>query len=381
MKKAMHMHSSAYRPSPLMPLLLTVLSLLLPGVAQAQAYTDHQRVERSFELDRESTLELQNKYGSIEINTWEKDSLRIEASIYLSESSKAKLRKLKEDVRIDFSGTRSYIIVKTKIESESGRIASELRSVGHTLTGENKRMEINYTIHAPAYLDVTLDNKFGDIYIDELDGQTDITLSNGALKANRMDGIAQLKLSFANGMINSLGSSTLQLSYSDLSLGKVNQLDIKSRSSKLSAESIKVLKMDSRRDRLKFKAVEYFYGKSSFTQIHIQDFRREVDIYMNYGKLNIARIESGFSNVFIESSYTDLNLKFNPSQAFSFDILHHERAILHLPVEGVQSQSGRNGKDHLQTSGKMGTGTAEGKLRIDALQKCFINLAFNSYHE
>ncbi len=49
-------------------------------------------------------------------------------------------------------------------------------------------MEINYMVYVPAHMDVVLNNKFGDIYMDDLDGQVDIELSNGVLKANRLEG-------------------------------------------------------------------------------------------------------------------------------------------------------------------------------------------------
>jgi len=356
--------------------LLILSALMLGSLASAQDHTDKSSVSRSFPATHETTLEILNKYGKIQVATWEKDSVKVEVDILLTESSSSKLRKLKDDIQIDFTGTRSYIVAKTLIESESGRLASELKSIGNTIKGSNKRIEINYTVHLPAHMDVVLNNKFGDIYMDDLDGQVDITLSNGVLKANRLMGNATLSLSFANGMIKSLGSANLKLSYSDLVLDEVSQLDLVSKSSKLNVDSVNVLKIDSRRDKLYFKHVEFFYGSSNFTTVWVYDFLRESDLYMKYGELTIEHVMPGFSKIYVESDYTDVSLYFDPASALEFDIFHHEKTTLRLPGTEVLSEETSSGKDHFTTVGTMGTGSSRGKLNIDALQKCYINITY-----
>ena len=354
-----------------------VLGALTPGtLASAQNHTHKSEVRRSFPASLETSLEVRNKYGKIQVVTWEKDSVSIRVNISLSESSSSKLRKLKDDIQIDFTGTNNYIIAKTVIESESGRLASELKSIGNTLAGSNKRMEINYMIHLPAHMDVVLSNKFGDIYLDDLEGQVDIELSNGVLKANKLEGSAVISLSFANGMIKSLGAANLDLSYSDLVLNEVSQLDLVSKSSRLNVDSVNVLKIDSRRDKLYFKQVEFFYGKSNFTQVWVYDFLRESDLHMKYGELTIEHVLPGFSKIGVESEYADITLYFDRSASLAFDILHHEKSMLRLPGSELLSEDSPSGKDFYRTVGSIGSGKPVGQLNIDALQKCFINISY-----
>ena len=231
-------------------------------------------------------------------------------------------------------------------------------------------------IYLPEYMDVVLNNKFGDIYMDDMSGQVDIELSNGVLKANRLEGNSAIKLSFANGMIKSLGSTTMKLSYSDLVLEEVSQLDLDSKSSKLNVDSVNVLKINSRRDKLYFQHVEYFYGKGNFTQVWIYDFLRESDVYMKYGELTIEHVVPDFSKISIESEYTDITLFFDRESNLAFDILHHEKSVLRLPGDEVLAEESFDGKDHYKTIGTIGAGDPAGQVNIDALQKCFINISF-----
>jgi hypothetical protein len=223
---------------------------------------------------------------------------------------------------------------------------------------------------------VVLSNKFGDIYMDDLEGQVDIELSNGALKANRLTGNSSISLSFADGMIKELGSTNLKLSYSDLALDLVSQLDLRSKSSKLNVDTVNVLKIDSRRDKLFFQKVEFLYGTSNFTQIWVYDFLRESDLHMKYGELTIEHVVPDFSKIYVESDYTDMTLYFDREASLAFDIFHHERSILRLPGSEVLSEETPSGKDHYKTVGTMGEAEPTGQVNIDALQKCFINLSY-----
>jgi hypothetical protein len=373
------MNQFLFKPGRLMirPGRLMILLALLPGIlASAQNLTDKSSVSRTYPVSHETTLEVHNKYGKIQVATWDLDSVAIEVDILLTESSKSKMRKLKEDIRIDFTGAQSYIIAKTMIKSESGRLASELKSIGNTISGSNKRVEINYLVHLPAYMDVVLTNKFGDIYMDDLEGQADIELSNGVLKANRLTGNSSISLSFANGMIKTLGSANLKLSYSDLVLDEASQLDLISKSSKLNVDLVNVLKIDSRRDKLYFKQVEFIYGKSNFTQVWVYDFLRESDLYMKYGELTIEHVMTGFSKIYVESDYTDITLYFDKDASLAFDIFRHEKSVLRLPGSESLSEDAPSGKDHFKTVGTMGEGDPVGQVNIDALQKCFIKISY-----
>ncbi len=356
--------------------LLILLALSLGILTSAQDHTVTRSVTRSFPVSLETSLEIHNKYGKIQLTTWDKDSVAFEVDIKLTESSSSKLKKLKEGTQIAFTGAKSYIIAKTVIRSESGRIASELKSISNTISGSNKRIEINYIVYLPAHMDVVLNNKFGDIYMDDLDGQVDITLSNGVLKANRLTGNASISLSFGNGMIKSLGSANLKLSYSDMVLNEVSQLDLSSKSSKLHVDSVNVLKIDSRRDKLYFTHAEYIYGSSNFTQVWVYDLMRESDLYMKYGELTIEHILPDFSKIYVESDYTDMTLYFDRAASLEFDILHHKKAMLRLPGSEVLSEETPAGKDHFKTVGTMGSGSPAGQVNIDALQKCFINISY-----
>jgi len=336
---------------------------------------DHRHTEKKvFPVGRESTLELENKYGTILVVPWEKDSVQVTADLLLEAKSQAKLRKLRNDIDISYSATKYYIIVQSIFGNDNSRIMSEIRALSNTL-GNKSTVEINYTVYVPDYIDLVLDNKYGDIFIDDVYGNIDISLANGALKANHIFGNATISLSFANGMIRQLGNSTINLSYAELDLGVVDQLDLISKSSELYADTIGVIKIDSRRDNLEIGQVEYLYGTTSFSDIRITEFIRESDCYMKYGKLTIDNVLPDFSRINLDSDFTDIALYFHPECAYDVDILHGEKTMLNTPRNNAALKTGSAGEEVFSTEGYIGNASNNSRLNIKALNKCYINIS------
>ncbi|MFC2079947.1 hypothetical protein ACFLRQ_00570 [Bacteroidota bacterium] len=356
------------------PRLLLCTSILSLTIAvSAQTVKDTRTWTESYKVTDETTLEVENKYGTILIVPWNKDSVQVTADIFLEAKNTAKLRKLKNDLRITSSDTRTYILVRTLIGEGNSRVASELRTLSNTLSNQST-VEINYTVYLPEYINLILNNKFGDIYIDDINGDVDISLSNGVLKANSFSGNSNLELVFAKGTIHHLGTSTLNMSYAELNLGSVEQLDLASKSSELDIKTAGIVKMDSRRDKLILGEVEYLFGNSSFTDITVKNFIREADCEMKFGTLNIDNIQADYSRIDINSDYTDITLYFPRECNYFVDILHHENAVVNLPETNAKLTTRKTGEEFLTTEGVIGEGDSEKRLIIKAEHKCYINI-------
>jgi len=354
-------------------LLFLLIVALIP--LKAQDYTDQSTLYDIYPATRETTFDLENKYGTIHIIPWEKDSVSIQVDIFLSSTSTTRLRKLKEDVNISLSSSRFYITARTILNKTNSQFSTEMRSLSNALIGTPKEVEINYLVHVPSYINVNIKNKYGDIYIDDLNAKVQIDLANGALKANRLDGNSEIVLSFANGLVNQLGSAKIDLSYSDLEIGSVKQLDLVSRSSKLNCDKSGLTKLDSRRDKLTFKELDYLYGSTNFSQVWIGKFNREADCYMKYGQVVIDRLVPGFSKMHIDSDYTDITLTTDEKKPVRLELLHSPEAIVNITDKDANLVNSDASGGLILVSGTLGGKGGNSLMQIEALQKCFIKIS------
>lgn len=356
-----------------------VLGLLLTGFflttgLTAQEYS--KRIVRSFSVNNSTTVDIYNKYGKVHIVTWEKDSVMFNIDLRIKASSDSRLNKLKSKIDFDFTGTDYYIIAKTKIGNNSNNIIDDLADIaGSIMPGEN-RVTIDYLVMLPKHINLKIENKFGDIYIDDHNGNVNLTLSNGELKANELNGNSVISLSSGDGIVNFVKDGNLLISYSDFQIKSAENISIESRSSKINIEQAGFVKLKSRWDKFFIPEVSDLYGDSYWTEFNIFKLTHEMNFNFKYGSLNIDGIQRGFSFIQINSEYTDLDLIFERGSAYDIDITHHEDATLNYPrqLAKLQDKEIDAADKQVLTYGKIGAGTSGSKVKINAPKKCTINI-------
>ena len=352
-------------------LFVWLLIVMFSGGARAQVYSEH--LVKNYKVNEKSTVEVQNKYGKVHVISWDKDSVKIEIDMRISASDDKKLNKLKNNISFDFTSTNYYIIARTKFE-RSGGIFSD---VVETIVPSNN-VTINYTVYLPNKINLRIENKFGDVYIDDFEGNLGLVLSNGALKANSLDGNTSLQLNSADAMVNNIKSGTINLRYSDIELKNIENLELDTKFSKISIEEANRLKISSRRDSYTIGKVNTLLGRGDFTKMNIAYLRNELSFSNKYYSLKIEDINPQFSIINISSDLTDIDLRFSKETAYSLDITHHPEVHLTVPNTNVnlETKELNNENRQLLTYGTIGSGssTALPKVKIVAERKCIINL-------
>lgn len=301
--------------------LLIGLFFILAGTGTTHAqYSKTREMEKQFTVSKETTIEITNKYGSVELNTWDKDSVRIEVSMKVEEKNRSKLNKTLDNIDFDFTNSPSYLIARTIVDKNRSQLESEFLKFKETLLQTDGSIEINYKVWAPASNPLKIENKFGDIFMEDYDGSVDIKLSNGKLKAHNLNGKANIDLSFADATIDNMKSGRLDANYSDTYIKNTTDLNITSKSSEIEINESKNLTINSRRDKFRLRVVDNIEADGSFTSFRINQLTDRANLRMMYGDLEIEKVPVDFSNIYLESKNTDVSMYFDPNNAFNFEI-------------------------------------------------------------
>lgn len=342
----------------------------------AQTFSNNKSVTQTFKVSSETTVEINNKYGRIHVIPWDKDSVQITANLSVYSNNLTRLEKVKNSINFNFTNTKFYISAITDFGTSSNQILTELKSISDVLINGQNQIEINYQVYCPSQINLTLVNKFGDIYIDDMIGKLKISLSNGDLKINSIEGEAQVNLAFGTGIINDIREGQLTVSYSDMKIKDALKLEIDSKSSNLNIERADYIKIISRRDKYFINAVENFYGNSEFSQVWIENMICETDCSLKYGSFTLSGIRKDFCRINLKSEYTDLNLTFPAGSNYKADIFYPEGASVNFPLKKDQYNflNEREGSIQWHASYKTGSGDALPKLIIVAAQKCYLSI-------
>lgn len=352
-------------------LFMWLLIVMFSGGAWAQTYTDN--IVRNFKLSAKSSVEVYNKYGKVHVRTWDKDSVRFEVSLRIQTTNADKLKKLKNQINFDFTSTNFYIVAKTEFV-KSGGVFSDLVE---TVVPSNE-VSINYIVYIPKTTTLKIENKFGDVYIDDYNGNIILNLSNGNLKANGFYGNTSIALSTGHAVINSIERGSFNVSYSELEIKDAGRVEIDSRHSEVIIAKADVAKLVSKSDKYKVGEVKTISGQGNFTKLTIERLLSEINFSNKYYGIVIESISTRFNFININSEFTDLDLIFDKGVSYNLDITHHEDVHITYPANLAKLETKQISPEErmMLTYGPVGADAtpSSAKVKIMAAKKCYINI-------
>jgi hypothetical protein len=348
-------------------IIFTKLALLLFCQLLAQSETEIRGFLKTFPVGKESSLEISNKYGSIHITPWNKDSVSIRSEIKAFASSHEKLRKMFDGITVNISETNNLVRAQTDFTQNISMLFESFKGMTSKLISYDSRVEINYFINMPDYLNLKIENKYGDVYMENNTGEFSISASNGSFKANSIGKESSITLTFCDATLNSVVSGKINTSFSDVTIGESTDLSINSISSRYEIKKAGRIHSESRRDKFYIDKIENLQSDSYFTDYKISDLKKELNLTTRYGSVDTYLIDKGFESVSINASYTDISLEFDQNSAYNLDI-RHINSFLVLPDKNTKTEQKAisEEKKEYMTFGTVGKNPGSAKLKIDA---------------
>ena len=343
-----------------------LLILFSPLLVKAQ-FTDTKEIRKSYAITPETQIEITNKYGKIDVKTWDQDSVKFQINIRVEEKKLSKLEESIDEIDFDIRNSEHYLIVRTIVEKNQGALSREIKRFKETLLSSDGNIQVDYTVWMPDSNRLKIDNKFGDIYIGDFKGEADISLSNGNMKAHNFSNI-NLTLNFADVSINKIAQGRLDCNCSDLFVKEVGSIHLDSKSTEFEFQQAETLSISSRRDKFRIGDVELLDARSTFTTFRINKMTDRVKIQAEYGGIEIENAGADFSGINIESRSTDINLYFNTKTQFAFNIKHVKSELdMGMDFKVVKEETLDEKENEKQINGYFGNDeNASEKLYINA---------------
>lgn len=349
--------------------IIIILSLIILNFYPLSAQNDSET--RSFiktlPIGRETTLEVSNKYGTIQITPWNKDSAYIRAEVKAFAKDRSKLVKMFDGITVNITGTKFIVRAQTEFTSNINMLFESFKGMTSKIISYDSHVEIDYYINIPDYMNLNIENKYGDVYMENNTGEFKISISNGSFKANSLGKRSSITMVFCDAKINSIGSGNIDASFSDLSIGETEDLSINSISSKYDIKKAGTIRGESRRDKFFIENIGSLQGNAYFTDYKVNSVRKEISLSTRYGSVNADLIEKGFESININSGYSDISLSFDPASSYNLDI-RHINTFLVLPDKNIKSEQKALNEDKKEyiTSGTVGKNPGNTKVKIDA---------------
>lgn len=328
-------------------------------------------ITKSYAMTSRAEVDITNKYGKVVVSAWDKDSVKIVVDIIAYGKNDEAVDKLMNKVNVDFMKSGDYLSVETEMNRKGGSfgtVLSNIEGYSKSLLNKNK-VTIDYTVYLPSTASLILENKFGDVFIGNFDGNIDLDLSHGDLKARGLKGDSKIFLSFGKGRINQLKEGFLKLKGSEIEIDEGTKINVESSSSELAFGNIKSLYINSRNDKIRTGSLNVLKGTGDFTDIFVENVESDLDLNLEYGEFFAERIGEDFNTISLNSKSTDINLVLSPKSYFNANISGNEdRMIIPNSMLSLGKKDNSDAGYDFTLSGTVGyTRDKVGKVNIKAI--------------
>jgi hypothetical protein len=295
--------------------------LIVISTNSFEAYGNKQSkvFQKEFTTEKGTHITIENQFGQVNIENWDKNMVSITVEVTVEHSSKDRADKMLSAINVILEAKGNEIRAITEIDEKLMKSAGNI-----TFGSSSKEFRIDYKVMMPKNLDISLSNKFGDVFIDELTGISNIELKYGNLKANKIlfgsnDPLCMLTLGYGNASIDEVNWMRFDIKYANLDIVKAVAIVVLSKYSKLSVDQVSSIVTESKYDTFTIGNITNIVGESGYTTYRIKSVEKKLDITTKYGDVRINEVGSGFESITFKGSYASLYAPIGESISYQID--------------------------------------------------------------
>jgi hypothetical protein len=310
-------------------------------------------IEKSYKVSASTSLKIDNKFGDVEINTWEKSEFSIKVEIIGKGRTEERAQRILDEIRIDIKESSSEIY----FETESNDIK----------TKNEEGFEVNYTVYMPEKNSLAVKNSFGDVSMGNRAGNLDLTVAYGSMKVGDVAGDTYVKLSFGNGGIGNVANGEFIVKYSNFEIESGKRLDITQGFSDVEIDNVEDLKIESKYGKVEIKKAHKVDAEAHFSGFEIEELTGSLELECSYlGDFRIERLAKTFTLVDIDGKFGTYEIGLAPGVNADIDA-SFSFADLKVSSDVDATFNYRVKESNRATyRGKIGKGDPAKKIKIDS---------------
>jgi hypothetical protein len=296
---------------------------------------------KEFSCSSNTTLEVVSKYGQINIENWEKQTVKIDVKVMVDHKSRVEAEKLLEMIHINFSQQGDWIKAITQIEEGFGTSSIWGRSIS------GKKFTIDYKIFLPKNINLKVSHKYGNMFISEIAGQVEIDLRYGNLNINKLTRgndkpLNSIVLGYGNVSLQQGNWLKLNVSYSsDVDINTCKALIIISKYSKVRIGKSGSIVAESAYTNYNMGTVSNFVVTGKYGQFKIETLTNKLDAEIKYGGIDVDIIPASFQSIKMDNSYSNSKLGISSQASYKLDA-YVKYAGINYPDRGKISRISEN---------------------------------------
>jgi len=158
------------------PRTASVIAALILSTTVTYAGTFEETLEKALPFAAGSLLRLSNTNGDVEITTWDREEIQIEAHRKVKASSEDRARQAFEDLVVNIQESANGVTIETEYPRSRGGWWGSVSA------------SVQYDIRVPRRADLEIDTVNGKVQVEGAQGRIDLESTNGGVKVRDAGG-------------------------------------------------------------------------------------------------------------------------------------------------------------------------------------------------
>lgn len=299
---------------------LFVLLLLGPLVLSGQNYTESKTMRLAYPVLASGEVNISNKYGDIMVVPGKGDSVLVEISISATEKKQSDAIESLARIDIKNASSRYMVNLETLFKGSKNDWKTDFSMMASDLFNSVKKIRINYKVFIPENMTITLNNKYGNIYMESHKGRVNVYLENGDFRAGQLSGKVLINHSYGNSTIQTLNDGQLTLNFVNFSTDEANALQLVTRSSDMVIGKINEATVDSRKDKWNIRNLNKISGSGYFSTVVVGTLYTEISATFSYGDFSVQKINDTIKKISIIGDYNNTIMPFVINSDLFYDL-------------------------------------------------------------
>ena len=300
---------------------LAFLLLLIPSIVFANDDSDkkkHERskeIKKSFDVNSDAKLVIINKYGDINVTSWNQNKIQIDVKITVRGNDLDDVETRLEKIDVDFNSSSSLVEARTTLGSRKNNWSIWKKS-------KNISYKINYTVKMPITNSTSLNNDYGSISLNELEGKATINCDYGKISIGDLKGNdSTINLDYcSSSTINSMKNGNVNVDYSKLTIDNATDIKLNTDYSTVRIKELDNFTFSADYGSVEAENVVNATGNGDYTSFRFGTVKKNLKLTSDYGSIRIKDLANGFETVNINSEYAGIKIGTSSSNNFSFTI-------------------------------------------------------------
>lgn len=276
-------------------------------------YEKTKNIKKEFTVNADALLRIQNKYGNLEVVSWNDNRVVIEVIITVSGDKESKVVSRLDKIDVKFDASSNEVSARTILGDNSTNWFGK---------GENMSLQIDYKVKMPVTNRADFSNDYGTVSLNEIKGQAKISCDYGKVllgSLHHADNAIHTDYS-SNSVIEFMNSGTINADYSKITVVKANRIKLDADYTETTFENVADLNFNCDYGEIKVDDVGSVEGSGDYLNMRFGAIRTKLVVDADYGDIRIDELVKGFKTVSVTSDYAGMKIGLGSEVSFDFNV-------------------------------------------------------------